>query len=105
MNKPKIVTLCGSTKFREEFFAANFRETMAGKIVLSVGFFHHSNEYSPTEQEKDMLDELHFRKIEISDEVLILNVDDYIGYSTNRERDYARKLGKTVRYLEPPEES
>lgn len=100
MDKPIIVCLCGSTKFREAFFKANFDETMAGRIVLSVGFFHHANEYQPTEKEKIALDELHFRKIELADEILVLNVGGYIGWSTWNEIWHAEKLGKKIRYLE-----
>ncbi len=101
MGTPTIVCLCGSTKFRDAFFKANFDETMAGRIVLSVGFFHHIESYTPTLQEKEALDNLHLRKIELADEVLILNVDGYIGISTSRELNYAAGLGKRVRYLEP----
>lgn len=101
--KPVVVCLCGSTKFKQEFIDANFRETMAGKIVLSVGFFGHadSHVYAPTEEEKAMLDELHLRKIDLADEVLILNRWGYIGDSTRRELDYATNAGKLVRFLEP----
>ncbi len=102
--KPKIVCLCGSTKFKQEFIEANYRETMAGKIVLSVGWFSHADAkiYTPTEEEKVALDALHFRKIDLADEVLILNVGGYIGQSTRNELNYALSLGKTVRYLEQP---
>jgi hypothetical protein len=75
ISRPLIVVLCGSTRFKEEFIAANFRETMAGKIVLSVGLYGHADKevYNPTEEEKVKLDELHKRKIDLADEVLILN--------------------------------
>lgn len=101
MSKPTVVCLCGSTKFKQEFIDANFRETMAGKIVLSVGWFSHAdgNVYTPTEEEKAALDELHLRKIDLADEVLILNVGGYIGQSTRRELEYATAQGKVVRYL------
>jgi hypothetical protein len=112
MIKPKIVCLCGSTKFKEEFIEANFRETMAGKIVLSVGWFSHADGhvYQPTETEKAALDELHLRKIDICDDVLVIDVplrDDrggglklpYIGSSTGREIAYAVANGKPIRYL------
>jgi hypothetical protein len=100
--KPTIVCLCGSTKFKQEFIDANFRETMLGKIVLSVGFFSHADNkiFTPTEEEKLMVDELHKRKIDLADEILVLNVGGYIGNSTKSEIEYATKLGKTIRYLE-----
>ena len=102
--KPIIVCLCGSTRFKQEFIRANFEETMRGKIVVTVGWFSHSDGdiYTPTHQEKQMLDELHLRKIDLADEVLILNVGGYIGESTSREIAYAEKLGKPIKYLINP---
>lgn len=72
---PKIVCLCGSTRFKQEFIAANFRETMAGNIVLSVGLYGHADAsvYAPTAEEKIALDKLHKDKIFLADEVLVLN--------------------------------
>lgn len=111
--RPIIVCLCGSTKFKEEFIefiAANFRETMAGRIVLSVGWFSHTDGeiYTPTKEEKKMLDDLHLRKIDLADEVLIINLGGYIGESTRREWQYAKKKLKLIRWLDPdrvPEEA
>lgn len=106
--RPTIVCLCGSTRFYKEFQEANYRETMSGKIVLSVGFFGHSSrqahgqEVGTTENQKVMLDELHLRKIDLADEVLVLNVDNYVGDSTRREIAYAQANGKKIRWLEIP---
>lgn len=103
---PIIVCLCGSTRFYREFQRANYEETMAGRIVLSVGFFMHSADQAHSEslgctpEQKLALDELHKRKIDLADEVLILNVRGYIGTSTRSELEYARSLGKRVRFLE-----
>lgn len=103
MNKPIIVTLCGSTKFSEAFQKANLEETLAGKIVLTIGCDMRSDRdlfidmrEEQVEYIKSQLDELHLRKIDISDEVLILNVGGYIGNSTRRELAYARANGKKV---------
>jgi len=100
--KPTVVCLCGSTRFQEAYQQANREETLAGRIVLSVGFFVRSND--PVEQvtdgQKAMLDELHLRKIDLASEVLILNVGGYIGQSTRRELEYARSQGKRIRFLE-----
>jgi len=98
--KPLIVTLCGSTKFKQEFIDANFNETMAGNIVLSVGGFGNSDHRSLTENEKQMLGTLHKRKIDLSDEILVLNIGGYIGKSTKDEIEYARQHGKDIRFLE-----
>lgn len=104
--RPTIVCLCGSTRFYSAFQEANYRETMAGNIVLGVGFYPHAqNEMHGeakgcTAEQKMALDELHRRKIDLADEVLILNVGGYIGSSTKSELEYAQKLGKRVRWLE-----
>ncbi len=105
--KPTIVCLCGSTRFSEAFQQANLRETLHGRIVLSIGCDMRSDDeifaHKPAdelEEIKAMLDELHLRKIDLADEVLILNVGKYIGPSTTRELAYARANGKRVRFLE-----
>jgi hypothetical protein len=107
MTKPKIVCLCGSTRFYEQFQEANYRETMAGKIVLSVGFYPHAQslahgeEKGCTPEQKIALDELHKRKIDLADEVLVLNVNGYAGDSTRSEIEYAIVHSKPIRWLEP----
>lgn len=110
--RPEIVTLCGSTRFYHEFQRANFDLTMQGKIVLSVGFYANSpdrmvQEYGEgvgiTPDEKVMLDDLHKRKIDMSDRVLVLNVGGYIGESTRSEIEHARRVGVPVEFLEPAE--
>jgi hypothetical protein len=104
--KPTVVCLCGSTRFYKEFMEQNYLETMAGKIVLSVGFFSHSSTDAHgetlgiTPEQKIALDELHKRKIDLADEVLVININGYIGKSTRSEIDYAIEHGKTIRYLE-----
>ncbi len=103
---PVIVCLCGSTRFAEEFHAANLRETLAGKIVLSIGCDFKSDRDlllagKLTQDDKARLDRLHLYKILLADEVLILNKDGYIGGSTRRELAFARLLNKPVRWLEP----
>ena len=101
MTKPTIVCLCGSTKFRNAFEAANKAETLEGRIVLSVGFFAHSGDGEPTEEQKRALDELHLRKIDLADEVLFLNVEGYVGASTMRELAYSVFQHKRFRFLHP----
>ena len=107
MNKPKIVCLCGSTRFGEAFRLAQFEETMKGKIVLTIGCNMKSdddlfgNMAEPAKEVvKKMLDELHLHKIDLADEVLFLNVGGYIGQSTFNELEYARKQGKEIKWLE-----
>ena len=94
--------MCGSTRFSEVFRQANLRETLAGKIVLSVGCDTKSDDgLGLTAEDKARLDELHLRKIDLADEVLILNVGGYVGESTRRELAYAQGHGKLIRWLEP----
>jgi len=101
-DRPTIVCLCGSTRFSEAFRAANLRETLAGKIVLSIGCdFKSDDGLKLTSANKVRLDELHLRKIDLADEVLILNVGGYIGESTRREFLYAEGQNKKIRFLEP----
>jgi hypothetical protein len=105
---PIVVCLCGSTKFWRDFQRASLRETMAGRIVLSIGAAsgtddEHFGNLKPEQYDaiKEMLDTLHLRKIKMADEILILNVGDYIGQSTTRELRFARECGISVRWLEP----
>lgn len=106
-DRPRIVCLCGSTRFKQQFIDANFRETMAGKIVLSVGWFSHADArvYAPTADEKASLDQLHLRKIDLADEVLVVSEAGYFGESTAREIRHALATGKPVRWMEPEAEA
>lgn len=98
---PEIVCLCGSTRFKERFRSENERLTRAGKIVLTVGVFGHDDDVKLSNEEKEMLDELHKRKIDLADRVHILNVDGYVGDSTESEIEYARDTGTEVTFLVP----
>ena len=106
-NRPKIVCLCGSTRFGAAFAKAQNDETIAGNIVLTVGCNTHSDDESFAGMDvaarrllKAKLDVLHLHKIDLCDEILVLDVDGYIGESTEREIVYAQSRGKRVRYLE-----
>jgi hypothetical protein len=100
--KPTIVCLCGSTRFMQAFQDANLRETLAGKIVLSIGCdTKNDQDLALGPVDKTALDLLHLFKIDLADEILVLNVGGYMGESTQREIEYARMLGKRVRWLEP----
>lgn len=98
---PKIVTLCGSTKFKDDYVRANRDETLKGAIVISVGLFGHREGIDTGGDVKAALDELHLRKIDLADEVLFINRDDYLGESTRRELAYARREGKLIRFMFP----
>ena len=97
----KVITLCGSTRFKDAFMQAQKKLTLEGNIVISVGLFGHSGDSEVwTEGTKEMLDDMHKRKIDMADEIFIINVGGYIGSSTRSEIEYAQNTGKTVRYLE-----
>ena len=112
VGKYRVITLCGSTRFKEEFIEAQKRLTLAGNIVISVGLFGHSGDDEVWEgmsedtltKTKEMLDDMHKRKIDMADEIFVINVGGYIGSSTRSEIEYAQMTGKTVRYLENPED-
>ncbi|MNB97421.1 hypothetical protein D3C75_446480 [compost metagenome] len=94
----KIITLCGSTKFKEQFEQANAFFTLQGNIVISVAFFEQNEGFEITEKQAALLGELHFRKIDISDEIFVVDVNGYIGISTRKEIEYAVKTGKGISY-------
>jgi len=101
INGFKVITLCGSTRFKDEFLEAQKRLTLDGNIVISVGLFGHSGDDEVwTEGVKDMLDRQHLAKIDLADEIFVINVGGYIGDSTRREIAYAEFKGKTISYLE-----
>lgn len=100
---PEIITICGSTRFKDEINAANAKLTLAGKLVISLGVFGHTDMpdddwTTGTTDLKVMLDELHKRKIDIADTILVVNPGGYIGESTQSEIDYALAQGKPVFY-------
>jgi len=101
IDRPEIVTLCGSTKFKEQYEEAQMKLTLQNKVVISVGLFGHKIGLDMTGPVKKMLDELHLRKIDMSDTVMIINVGRYIGSSTKKEIEYAKAHGKRIIYLEP----
>lgn len=99
--RPKIVAIIGSTRFKDFHLGAAQRETLAGKIVLIAGFFHHRDQVPITSGAKDELDRLSEAKIRLADEVYVVNVNGYIGETTLRLLRYADSLQKVIRSLEP----
>ena len=104
----KVITLCGSTRFKDAFMEAQKRLTLEGNIVISVGLFGHSGDEEVWDgmdegtlsKTKKMLDDMHKRKIDMADEIFVINVGGYIGDSTRSEIEYAEMHDKKVRYLE-----
>ncbi|MFF4902885.1 hypothetical protein [Streptomyces sp. NPDC001068] len=105
-SRPAIVVLCGSTRFWDAMADATLYETAAGRIVLAPGCNlkqPHALWSTPARaaRMKQMLDTLHLRKIDLADDVLVVNPGGYIGDSTRREIEYARSLSKPIRYTHP----
>ena len=108
VGKYKVVTLCGSTRFKEQFMDVQKRLTLAGYIVISVGLFGHAGDQEVWDgmdegtlsKTKEMLDDMYKRKIDMADEIYVINVGGYIGDSTRSEIQYAEEHGKPVRYYE-----
>lgn len=102
IGKYPVITLCGSTRFKEQFQETQKRLTLAGNIVISVGLFGHSGDDEVwADNTKEMLDDMHKRKIDMADSIYVINVGGYIGASTRSEIEYALNNGKVVQYLEP----
>jgi hypothetical protein len=100
--KYPVVTLCGSTKFKDEFIKVQRVLSLKGYIVISVGLFGHSDgEFNTviTDEIKELLDDVHKAKIDLSDEIFVVDVGGYVGTSTANEIRYAIETSKTVRYL------
>ena len=98
--KYRVITLCGSTRFKDQFLQEQKRLTLEGNIVISVGLFGHSGDEEVwSEGTKEKLDDMHRSKIDMADEIFVINVDGYIGSSTKAEIEYAKEKGKPVHYL------
>ena len=105
--KYPVVTLCGSTRFKDQFMEVQKRLTLEGNIVLSVGLFGHSGDQEVWDgmdegtlsKTKEMLDDMHKRKIDMADSIFVINPGGYIGESTKSEIEYARDHCKRIDYL------
>ena len=108
VGKYKVITLCGSTRFKDEFMEAQKKLTLEGNIVISVGLFGHSGDEKVWDgmdegtlsETKKMLDDMHKRKIDMADEIFVINKGGYIGESTRSEIAYAKEHGKKISYYE-----
>lgn len=105
----KVICLCGSTRFTEHMLLKQWELTKQGYIVLGWcalpnWYFSGKDKAHIGDQEgvKEIVDEVHLRKIDLADEVFVLNIGGYIGESTKREIDYAKSLNKPIKYLESP---
>ena len=96
----KIITLCGSTKFKKEFEEINKKLTLEGNIVLSLGVFSHTDGEQLSDEQIKMLKDIHKQKIAMSDEIFVINKNSYIGNGLKEEIEYAKQLNKEISYLE-----
>ena len=102
--KYPVITLCGSTKFKDKFMKVQKQLTLKGHIVLTLGLFGHSGDIEAFDEEiNKMLFDMHKRKIDMSDGIFVINKNGYIGETTKAEIEYAKQHNKTIAYLEPIE--
>lgn len=109
--RPRVYTLCGSTRFPDAFDLANMHLSLQGHIVIGLGMMGHADEPRGARfltadgdegaPAKQGLDRLHYRKIDISDAIFVCNVGGYVGRSTRGEIVYARSTGKDVEWMFP----
>jgi len=93
-----IVTLCGSTKFKDTFMEVAQKLTLEEYIILMPNVFHHKDMPNLTEEQKEKLDILHKQKIDMSNAIVVIDNDDYIGKSTRSEIEYAARQQKPIFY-------
>ena len=95
----KIITLCGSTKFKQEFLNVNKWLTLQGNVVITVGLFGQVDNEPIFPEEKILLDEIHKVKIDLADEIFVIDINGYIGNSTKNEIEYANSKNKKIRFF------
>lgn len=99
-NRYNIITLCGSIKFKDEFMKVQEKLTLEGNIVFTPNFFNNIKKEDIDLENKKMLDKMHRQKIDMSDEIYVINPEGYIGESTKSEIEYAKSKRKKISYLE-----
>ena len=93
----KIITLCGSLKFQKEMMIIAEKMALEGNCILTP-VYPILEKVEKTEEQMTKLKEAHFKRIELSDAILVVNVNNYIGKSTNLEIEHAKTLGKEILY-------
>jgi len=100
IRRAQVITICGSTRFKEEHIKAQRELSLAGNVVLSCPFFNHADGEELTTEQCELLDHLHRQKIDMSDAIYVVNPGNYIGYSTLNEIKYATYAGKRIMFME-----
>ena len=93
----KVITICGSMRYKKEMMKVTEELTLKGYCILTP-MYQVTENIEINEKQKELLKKEHFKRIEISDAILVLNIDNYIGESTKLEIDYAKKLNKEILY-------
>lgn len=93
----KVITLCGSLKFQKEMMTVAEKMALEGYCILTP-VYPVSEDIERNKEQLIKLKESHFKRIELSNAILVVNINNYIGESTNLEIDYAKKLGKEIIY-------
>ena len=91
----KIITLCGSLRYKKEMMIIAEKMALEGNCILTP-VYPVLEDYDRTDEQLIKLKEAHFKRIELSDAILVVNIDNYIGNSTNLEIEYAKKLEKEI---------
>lgn len=97
-----IITLCGSSKFKDEYLDVEKKLVEEGHAVLMPNLFHHADNIDLTVEQRIQLDNIHKQKINLSDAIFVINKDKYIGESTYSEIDWAQRMKKEIYFLEDP---
>jgi hypothetical protein len=95
----RVITLCGSTKFKKQFREAEANLTLQGNIILSLGFFEQSEGIQITKDQEKLFEELHYRKIDMSDEIFVIDVDGYIGLVQEKKLNMQKVKGKILAFI------
>lgn len=100
-NPPLVICLCGPERYKSEFMSAFRAFTLLGHVVVMPPMLDGTNGGAfVNEETQKKLDELHLKKIQMSDIVYIVNPKGVTNPRTRREIEYAESLGKEIRYLE-----
>lgn len=94
----KIITVCGSLKFKEEMIKIAEKMELDGNCMITPIYPTNPDKDAYTDEEANMLDKMHKEKIKISDAILVVNVNNYIGNSTKSEIEFAKTLNKEIIY-------
>ena len=95
-----VVVLCGSTRFKDEFEKVSRELTLSGYIVISLSVYSHYDNLNLNKDQINMLTNIQYQKIDMADEIYVINKYGYMGSGTIKEIEYAKSKGKVIRYME-----